>query len=131
MFNAVVAGPIGLGGLTAFSRAPLWLDAAAFVQASTTMLSPDPKGSGVGPFLAVAVPPRLGVCGVNYRTDTTGPLSYYVGKWVRLSGHFDDPAAITCRVTHDYPRNGGPVPSTKQVVDICRRVFVLSSVARF
>jgi hypothetical protein len=50
-----------------------------------------------------------------------------VGRSLRITGHFDDPAAQTCRETQ-APFGGATTPP-QQVIDSCRRVFVLTAFA--
>lgn len=47
------------------------------------------------------------------------------GQWVRISGHFHDAAAATCRVVHGEP----PVaPDAGTAVRICETAFVVTSI---
>lgn len=125
-----VAWPGGLGGSAPFSRVPDWLYAGWYLQPSDRMVELGPSvRAGAGPFLPIAVPAALGSCGADWRTDSSCPFSRYLGRWVRVSGHFDDPAASTCRVSSSSPTaNPASIPSEAQVVEICRSVFVLSGV---
>lgn len=59
------------------------------------------------------------------RPDATGDLSG-VGRWVRLTGHFDDPAAATCTdaISSGFVEDSVPVAS---LVRACRTEFVVTS----
>jgi len=48
-------------------------------------------------------------------------------RWVRVTGHFDDPAARTCQM-HSSPGGDFGFASRQQVIDGCREVFVVTSV---
>ena len=61
------------------------------------------------------------------RPDATGDLSG-VGRWVRLTGHFDDPAAATCADTIASGFVEDPVPLASLVRD-CRTEFVVTRMA--
>lgn len=67
------------------------------------------------PFLLVVVDPTGGVS-----------LSAYLDTNVRLTGHFDDPAAQTCREIERIPGES-PRPAA-EVIDSCRSTFVVTQV---
>jgi len=51
------------------------------------------------------------------------PWTLPLDRWVRLTGHFDDPLAATCRW------NGTNDPKTpEQAVELCREAFVVSAI---
>ena len=125
-----VASPGGLGGTMSYTRAPDWLYAGWYLQPTDRMteLGPGVRVGG-GPFLPIAVPPALGSCGAEWQTEPACPFGRYVGHWIKVSGHFDDPAAGTCHVSSRNPSaNPASVPTASQVVEICRSVFVLSAI---
>lgn len=47
--------------------------------------------------------------------------------WVRVTGHFDDPAAASCRIVVE-PGMDGSYGSREQIVNTCRTQFVVTSV---
>ena len=49
----------------------------------------------------------------------------WVGKWVQVTGHFDDPASTTCQWVPD-PHSGGVFYSRQSVIDNCRTQFVVT-----
>jgi hypothetical protein len=68
------------------------------------------------PFLLVAVDPTGGVS-----------LSQYsLGTNVRITGHFDDPAAQTCREVEPIPGES-PRPAS-EMIQVCRQTFVVTQV---
>jgi hypothetical protein len=123
-FDVFVPRTEGLGGV-APPVLPAWLDpwAGGFLQATGDLSGPAP-GYGQGPFLGVAVPPALGACHVTYEEDPACPLAPHLNGWVRVSGHYDDPAALTCRVASTWPAS---IPRADTVA-ACRARFVLSAI---
>jgi len=112
-FRAFVAAPEGLGGARPYSITPGWLvSESSFVTPSDKEIEP---GLLEGPWFAVAVPPRL-----------EDRFSSRSRRWVQIRGHFDDPAAVGCRVDGDQTQPG--VPSDAEAVEICRTSFVTESV---
>src|SRR5262245_48590314 len=91
--------------------------------------------SSVDPFWLVALPdgPDLWpskAC-VNQGCDLlvvffspNGPRLDATPHQAEVTGHFDDPAAFTCR---GVPTTDNYVPTTEEAVDLCRRAFVLVS----
>lgn len=112
-----VAGPEGLGGVAAFEIEPAWMTSRAHFLSITDAV--DPEAGPVGPFFPVAVSPALETAFVALE-----------GKWVRASGHFDDPAATTCTVG-PTGTNTGAVPTPEEAIEICRTSFVLTAVELF
>jgi hypothetical protein len=84
-----------------------------------------------GVFLAVPNPsaiadlPPLDV----YWNPTSGlkPATFVAGASVKVTGHFDDPAASTCHIT-EVPSGQSP-PAPDQVVLACRETFIVSAVS--
>jgi hypothetical protein len=109
-----VAGPEGLGGVSSFTIEPLWMTSREHSLSTTDAVDSD--AGPVGPFFALAVPPSL--------EDGVAAL---VGRWVRVWGHFHDPAAETCVVATTTP-DIGAVPTAGQAIAICRTSFVLTAV---
>jgi hypothetical protein len=69
------------------------------------------------PMLTVAVDPTSGV-------SLTGPNTN-----VRITGHFDDPAAQTCQVTEALPSSLTGTPEPRSVIiERCRTTFVVTDV---
>ena len=93
----------GIGG-GPWSWEPDWL-----VQIGGLGLALDDTGDRT---LAVRVPP--------------GGPSFGPGGAVRVTGHFNDAAALTCQVTSADPAT--PAPSREEAILICRSEFVLDSV---
>ena len=109
-----VSRPEGLGGVSSFTIEPFWLVSRAHSLSVTDAVDAD--SWPVGPFLPVAVPP-----------DLEAEFIELAGRWVRVTGHFDDAIAQTCVVTESDP-NLGAVPTQEQAVQICQTSFVLTSV---
>jgi hypothetical protein len=53
--------------------------------------------------------------------------SGWTSHWVQLTGHFDDPASVTCRWYPD-PVGGGIAAIPQSTVDQCRQEFVVTAV---
>ncbi|MDF2731776.1 MAG: hypothetical protein K0S92_401 [Desertimonas sp.] len=108
------SNPEGLGGVSSFTIEPSWLVSRVHFLSVTDAV--DAEAGPVGPFLPVAVPP-----------DLEAEFTTLAGRWVRVTGHFDDAIAETCVVTEGDP-NLGAVPTHEQAVQICQTSFVLTSV---
>ena len=122
-----VAGPEGIGGMTSFGFGPGWFFTGWWVQPTDEVFDPKFPEYGVGPWFPIAIPPTVGDCWTGDWTKATAcPFSTHLGKWVTVTGHFDDAAAKDCKVLEKLP---GPAPTAKQMVEICRSIFVLESVA--
>ena len=102
------------GGTTTQQATPSWLiDSLGF---SAFYLR--------GPIVAAASGPG----GFGVMIDPTHPVTVPpTGTHVELTGHFDDPAAATCRV---FPLPGafGPVTPMAQSVAFCRAAFVVTGI---
>jgi hypothetical protein len=68
------------------------------------------------PFLLVAVDPASGIS-----------ISEHFYTNIRITGHYDDPAALTCRETGGSPAMGTPEPKAA-TIERCRRTFVVTRV---
>ena len=103
-------------GTTTQQATPQWLiDALGF---SAFYLS--------GPIVSAATGPG----GFGVMIDPAHPVTTpAAGTHVELTGHFDDPAATTCRV-FPIPGSFGPVAPMQQSVAVCRRAFVVSEVRK-
>ncbi len=112
---AYVAKPEGLGGTRVWILKPRWLDSwfatTTFLAASDRERTPS---APFGPFLPVAVPATV--------RPTYDALH---GQWVTASGRFDAKAAATCSADR---YGAGDVPSQKEIVEMCRTSFVLTSI---
>ena len=88
---------------------PAWLACSSF----SLQQAGDTRKVGA-PQLSVAVEPSMGV-------SLTGPYAQ-----VRVTGHFDDPAAQTCVESQPIP--GESARPTVDVIDRCRSIFVVTHV---
>ena len=62
--------------------------------------------------------------------DPAHPLAIPpVGTHVELTGHFDDPAAATCRMV-PLPGAIGPVVPQARTVALCRQAFVATAIRK-
>ena len=108
-----VSGPEGIGGTRTWAIEPRWLiDTGHFLSVTDAV---DPDSGPVGPFLPVAVPANL-----------DARFTSFDGRWVRVTGHFNDKVAKTCVVEGDPEY--GPVPTQEQAIAICRTAFVVTAV---
>ena len=89
--------------------APAWLGEPS------TYLEVVGETSKNGPFLLAAVDPAVAVS-----------VSGHLNSSVRITGHFDDPAAQTCRETGRVPGMGTPEPAAG-TIEHCRRTFVITN----
>jgi hypothetical protein len=111
-FAGFVASPEGKGGVMTFSLTPEWLAYPSFhVQPSDEVLSP--PAFGAGPFFSIAVEPGQG-----------DPTAAFAGGWVRVTGHFADAAAATCRATGP----AGSTPTVEEAIAICETTFVATAI---
>ena len=81
-----------------------------------------------GGAILVRVPPRLGACH-GTAGDASCPFHPYIGRWVRITGHFMDPASSTCRVTWDF-QDQRPRPALYTAAyfrQYCREQSVMTS----
>jgi hypothetical protein len=111
-FVGFVANPDGLGGLETYSLTPKWLAYSAFFVQPTQEII-DRPAFGAGPFFRVTFDPALG-----------DPMLAFNANWVRVTGHFVDPAAATCRATGQ----AGATPTQEEAIAICETMFVATAI---
>jgi len=114
-----------------YGNAPLTVDAHPIAAQIDYVVSVEPAWLGnpsvylmlvgetrkVGaPFLIVAVDPAIGAS-----------MPELIGTNVRITGHYDDPAAKTCRETARVAEMGTPGPA-KATIEQCRSTFVVTQV---
>jgi hypothetical protein len=73
-------------------------------------------GPNAAPWMFAAIHPETNVVAEDI-----------IGRSLRITGHFDDPAAQTCRET-DAPFGEATTPP-QQVIAYCQRMFVLTAFA--
>ena len=61
------------------------------------------------------------------RAATLADDPAWVGHWVQVTGHFDDPASRSCRWVPDL-HSGGVFYSTQSTINSCRTQFVVTRV---
>jgi hypothetical protein len=82
--------------------------------------------SDFAPVLEVRVPPALGVC-ATYDVSHC-PFRPFVGKWVKIVGHFEDARSATCKATWSRMSGTPEAWFTPAFVrQTCREKFVLLS----
>ena len=112
------SSPEGQGGAYPYQVAPAWMDTW---QQARWFLSPtsaeNAPGFGVGPFLAVAVPP-----------DLQARFDGLAGQWVSVRGHFDDDTAATCRLKGDPKPRAGEIPTKADLLAMCRTSFFVDGI---
>jgi hypothetical protein len=111
-FTAWVRDPGVVGWEPLFGLEPVWFRSAKSGLFVSVAEEPPP---GVTPLVALAVPPALGDLQAKH-----------VGRWVTVTGHFDDAAAATCTAKGV----AGHTPSATEAVTICRATFVVTGVSR-
>lgn len=108
---AFVNDPSGLGGTQAYRITPTWItNPSLIVFGSAREIQP---GFGDGPFFFISTRPT----GADAQTR-------YARQWVSIRGHFDDPAAQSCKASGVT----GHTPSRRQAIAICRTMFVLTAI---
>ena len=70
---------------------------------------------------------KVGVAELIVAIDPARDLAWPMNVAVRLTGHFDDPAAQTCHQA-EGPTLGTPEPES-DTVERCRRTFVVTQVS--
>jgi hypothetical protein len=104
----------GCGGTTSGQARPAWLI--------------DPMGFSALYLEPAVVSAETGPGGFGGMIDPAHPVTVPApGTHVELTGHFDDPAAATCRV---FPIPGaiGPVVPMAQTIARCRQAFVVTAI---
>ena len=97
---------------------PAWLGCSGYV-----LLNPLPGASGDPEFLLVARATGPSMTAV-LRPDIEPLRSHAMDTVVHLTGHYDDPAAQSCRYT-SWP-DANP-PSPEEVIHTCRSTFVITA----
>jgi hypothetical protein len=97
------------GGFDPGMFEPAWL--ASPFPAGLAVVNPK-VGQGIGRTL-LRIPP-----GAGYELPVSGAI-------VRLTGHYDDPAAATCRITFGGEGDARPAPDPRAVLYYCREQLVM------
>lgn len=71
---------------------------------------------------------KVGVAQLIVAIDPARNPSWPMTTAVRITGHFDDPAAETCREADRSPAVGGTPEPAADIVERCRRTFVVTQV---
>ena len=116
-FRAFVPVPEGLGGTSASTLAPAWLDDFT---GSWVSLGTGPDEATTGAF----VPPALGHCKLGPNGQGC-PFRTYANRWATVSAHYDGPVAQTCRYSSHPPGKGF---SKQAAVAECRAKLIVLSV---
>lgn len=105
----------GCGGLDEYDRSPSWL--ALNVPQYSVGTTPGTPGQDVATSFPVFIDPATGIAFPP------------AGALVRVTGHFNDPIAKTCRVT---PKPGSSVSALDpaSVITACRASFVVTAVSQ-
>jgi hypothetical protein len=120
--DGYLTSPGVIDGPCAFVE-PAWLSCNSWVEldvvrttAATTsiILAYVSTGNTSYPFFAAIQP-------------TAGPRDQFMDRNVRVTGHFDDPAARTCRFVAGSGFSDAPNPAT-DLISSCRRIFVVTTI---
>jgi hypothetical protein len=122
--------PIGgdRGGTSIFSTEPAWLDAWG------TVIFPqlEEREDDGSPDLFMYAHPDLG-CAFGVRNAGCA-FAPFVGQWIDIQGHLDDPAAATCIAVYNplwvdtLEEPLPPLPDPPETVLRCRSLFVATDV---
>lgn len=106
----------GCGGVTNEQASPAWLL--------------DPLGYSAFWLSPAVVPADTGHGGFGVMINPAHPVTVpQVQTHVELTGHFDDPAAATCRVWSN-PGGFGLVEPREQTVAACKQAFVVTAIRK-
>ncbi len=123
-FRAYVPTTEGLGGASAWKMTPAWL-ADDWMG---VILQPEPlTEQDQDAWLIARVPPSLGRCGITDEGAPACPFGPHLDGYVVVTGHFDDPAAATCKSTA-WESGQDPGPSKAKMVARCRARFVVTRI---
>ncbi len=124
-FRAYVVRTDGLGGTSGWKMTPAWLadDWMGAILQPKALAEVDDKA-----WFIVRVAPALGRCAITDAGATDCPFGSHLGDYVRVTGHFDDPAAGTCR-SAAWEQGQDPGPSKTKMIARCRARFVVTKIA--
>ena len=104
----------GCGGVDTYDRSPAWL--ATFIPQYFVGLLPGTAGLDPTMGFPVFVDPATGIAFPE------------PGARVRVTGHFNDPVALTCRMT-PKPGSGAAALDPNSVITVCKESFVVTAVS--
>ncbi len=123
-FRAYVPTTEGLGGTSASRMTPAWLAD----DWTGVILQPGPlTEQDQDAWLVVRVAPSLGRCAITDEGDPACPFGPHLDGYVVVTGHFEDPAATTCK-SAPWAAGQDPGPSKAKMVARCRARFVVTKV---
>jgi hypothetical protein len=120
----VEAEPTGVGAIDCAGVAPAWFQCGSWVA-----LQPIVVGRQTSGFVLAATtgPPGLPSMFATIHPDTAVTSADIYGEQLRITGHFDDPAAQTC-VETEAPF--GEPSDPDDVIAYCRNLFVMTAFER-
>lgn len=124
-FRAYVPTTDGLGGVSGSKMTPAWLadDWMGVILQPMPLAEQDQNA-----WLVVRVPPSLGRCSITDEAAPTCPFGPHLDGYVMVTGHFDDPAAATCKSAPWESGQDPGGPSKAKMVARCRARFVVTAV---
>lgn len=113
---------LGRGCYPGFDHEPAWLGycAVAFLQGEESQFD------GTTYELPVNVHPDIGTCEFGGTSPESCPFIAYVGRWVRVTGMLDHPAAASCVIRPWEGNEHAPDPAS--AVYACRERFVVTAI---
>ena len=127
-FDAYVVPGIGLlSGMEQMTVEPGWL---ADPLNTGVVLAESAAAADAGPVFVASVAPDIpagvvdSACAGSAVDPSTCPFAPYVGGYVTITGHYDDPESLTC---HEVVGPDGPVADQAALVLDCREQFVVDS----
>jgi hypothetical protein len=117
--------------IACYGNAPLVLDAYLLVAQVDYVVTVEPAwlGSPSTDLMLVGETRKVGAPDLLVAVDPASGVSLgkFVDTNVRITGHYDDPAAQTCRETGRVTGMGTPEPAAG-TIERCRRTFVVTQV---
>jgi hypothetical protein len=136
-YRAYVVPGVGLlSGMEQYPMSPRWL--ADPLNTGIVLTETEADASNPANWLIARVPPDLVAGGESQACDGSAvdpascPFAPYVGKYVRITGHYDDYESMSCMVSGGPGGSAAPgtTPITPDAVILgCREQFVIDSVA--
>ena len=121
----IEAEPIAIGAIDCAALEPGWFGCGSWVALQPIVVGMRTTGIVLA---ATTGPPALPWMFATIHPETALSSIDIIGEKLRVTGHFDDPAAQTC--VEKEPPFGGPATPPDEVIASCQRLFVLTAFER-